>query len=136
MRDRHRHPQGNTYLHEPICRVDDAGLHSGCPLCIFVSFSSFPLFDPICDCDGGGLILATRLLFLTLYQPMIPKKWGWFFHLDLVPSVCYCFWRFVGGGEHVAFASKCRRSPFCTNTKTVQSSVCSSRSAERSPSRH
>jgi len=52
----------------------------------------------------GGLICALLLRLLKLCEPICPKKWDWFFHLDLVPSICYCFWRFIGGVISVLLA--------------------------------
>lgn len=39
------------------------------------------------------------LYWIGLYEPLHLKKWEWFFQVDLTRAICYCFLRFIGGGE-------------------------------------
>jgi len=47
------------------------------------------------------LISAASLYLIGLYEAVCPSNWEWFFQVDLIPAIRYCFLRFVGGGERI-----------------------------------
>jgi len=49
------------------------------------------------------------LYWVGLYEPECPKKWEWFFQVDLTRAICYCVLRFMGGGEEDLCLSLCHR---------------------------
>ena len=53
------------------------------------------------DTPRWELTLATSLYWVGLYEAICSKKWEWFFQVDLTPTICYSFLRFVGGGEYI-----------------------------------
>lgn len=52
----------------------------------------------------SGALLAVCLYWVGLYEAICSKKWEWFFHVDLTPTICYSFMRFVGGVLGVLFS--------------------------------
>jgi hypothetical protein len=41
-----------------------------------------------------------RLYWIGLYEAQDSKKWGWFFQVDLAPTIGYCTKCVVGEGKH------------------------------------
>jgi len=49
------------------------------------------------------LTSAASLYWIGLYEPICPSNWEWFFQVDLIPAIRYCFLRFLGGVLGVLF---------------------------------